>query len=49
MKLMKQKATILTPENGQEALRRIEYAGRNCYRSHDRISEGSAAQFVRGL
>ena len=32
-----------------DALRRIEYAGRNCYQSHDRISETIAPKFVRSL
>lgn len=31
-----QSVRILSPEDGVDALRRIEYAGRNCYRSHDR-------------
>ena len=32
-----------------DALRRIEYAGRNCYRSQDKITEDSAPKFVRSL
>lgn len=32
-----------------DALRRIEYAGRNCYRSQDKITGGSAPKFVRSL
>lgn len=31
------------------ALRQIEYAGRNCYRSHDKITDNSAPVFVRSL
>ena len=31
------------------ALRQIEYAGRNCYRSHDKITDDSAPAFVRSL
>lgn len=27
----------------------MEYAGRNCYRSHDKITEDSAERFVKGL
>ena len=30
-------------------LRQIEYAGRNCYRSHDKITDDSAPAFVRSL
>lgn len=37
---------ILSDINGDEALRIIEKAGRTCYKSEDRISEGSAAEFV---
>ena len=32
-----------------DALRQIEYAGRNCYRSHDKIIDDSAPAFVRSL
>ena len=32
-----------------DALRQIEYAGRNCYRSHDKITDDSAPAFVRSL
>ena len=32
-----------------DALRQIEYAGRNCYRSHDKITDNSAPVFVRSL
>ena len=32
-----------------DALRQIEYAGRNCYRSYDKITDDSAPAFVRSL
>ena len=32
-----------------DALRRIEYAGRNCYQSHHKITDTSAPRFVRSL
>ena len=32
-----------------DTLRQIEYAGRNCYRSHDKITDTSALAFVRSL
>ena len=32
-----------------DALRQIEYAGRCCYRSEDKITENSAPPFVRSL
>ena len=48
MKIIRQTARILAPTDCMEALRRIEAAGRNCYRSEDRITEDSAPGFVRG-
>ena len=48
MKIIRQIARILAPTDGMEALRRIEAAGRNCYRSEDRITEDSAVPFVKG-
>ena len=48
MKIIRQTARILAPTDGLEALRRIETAGRNCYRSEDRITEDSSPGFVRG-
>jgi len=48
MRIIRQTARILTPSDGMEALRRIEVAGRNCYRSEAKISEDSAPGFVRG-
>ena len=44
-----QSVRILSPEDGVDALRRIEYAGRNCYRSHDRAHPDSAAGGGRSL
>ena len=32
-----------------DVLRQIEYAGRNCYRSHGKITDDSAPAFVRSL
>ena len=49
MKLLNQSAKILKPTNGMQALRDIEYAGRNCWRSEGRITEDSAPRFVRTL
>lgn len=47
MKVLNQSVKILAPDDGAEALRSIEYAGRNCYRSHDRMTDTSAGDFVR--
>lgn len=49
MKLLNQSAKILKPTDGMQALRDIEYAGRNCWRSEGRITEDSAPRFVRSL
>ena len=49
MRIIQPSAIILTPQDGAGALRAIEYAGRNCYASQDRITEDSAPEFVRLL
>ena len=49
MKILNQSAKILKPTDGMQALRDIEVAGRNCYRSEGRITEDSALRFVRSL
>ena len=49
MRVIHQSVRILTPQDGAEALRAIEYAGRNCYASQDWITESSAPEFVRSL
>ena len=49
MKLLNQSAKILKPTDGMQALRDIEYAGRNCWRSEGRITEDSVPRFVRTL
>ena len=48
MKIIRQAVKILVPTDSAEALRCIEQAGRNCYRSEDKIIEDSAPSFVRG-
>ena len=49
MKTIKAEAKILFPVDGQEMLRRIEFIGRKCYQSGDKITADSAEAFVRGL
>ena len=49
MKIIQQSARILTPENGMQALRQIEQAGRNCYRSEGKITKDRAPRFVAAL
>lgn len=48
MKIINASTEILTPITGDE-LRQIEYAGRACYKSEDKITEGSAKKFVENL
>lgn len=40
---------ILDPLNGEEILRKIERVARVCYKSEDKITEGSAEKMVRAL
>lgn len=49
MKIISASYEILTPLDGAEILRKIELAGRVCYKSEDKISDGSAERFVRSI
>ena len=49
MKIINASYHIETPIDGAEILRRIEKAGRTCYKSEDRITAESAENFVRRL
>ena len=49
MKIINASYHIETPIDGAEILKRIEKAGRTCYKSEDRITEESAKVFVRKL
>lgn len=49
MKIVNASYHIETPIDGAEILKRIEKAGRTCYKSEDRITEESAKSFVRKL
>ena len=49
MKIINASYSIETPIDGAEMLKRIEKAGRTCYKSEDRITEESAKSFVRML
>ena len=49
MKIINASCHIETPIDGAEILKRIEKAGRTCYKSEDRITEESAENFVRML
>ena len=52
MKIIEQSVRILSPatrEQGIEQLKLVEYAGRNCYRSHDKITDDSYVRFNNNL
>ena len=49
MKIINASYHIETPIDGAEILKRIEKAGRTCYKSEDRITEESAENFIRML
>ncbi len=40
---------ILSDINGEDILRKIEYIGRVCYKSEDRISADSSKKFIKGI
>ena len=46
MKILDPSYKILSANDSDEALKRIERAGRTCYKSEDKITEESAAKFV---
>lgn len=49
MKIIKPSFELLDRIDGAEVLRKIEQCGRTCYKSEDRITDGSAERFVRGI
>ena len=52
MKIIEQSVKILSPASRAEAvqsLKLVEYAGRNCYRSHDKITDDSYIRFNANL
>ena len=49
MKIIKAGYEIITPINGKIILERIEQVARTCYKSEDKITEGSAEKMVAAL
>ena len=49
MKIIKAGYEIMDPINGEEILKKIERVARTCYKSEDKITEGSAEKMVRAL
>ena len=49
MRLIKPSYKILRCPSGETILRAIEEAGRTCYKSEDKITDGSAIEFVKKI
>lgn len=49
MQIIKAGYEILDPLNGEDILKKIEYIARKCYKSEDKITEGSAERMVKSL
>lgn len=49
MKIIKPSVEILTPIDGEAILKMLEAVGRTCYKSEDKIQEGSAEKFIAGI
>lgn len=49
MKIIKPSVEFMTPVDGATMLKAIEQCGRVCYKSEDKITDGSAEKFVAGL
>lgn len=49
MKIIEPSYEIMTPLDGEAILKHIEKCGRVCYKSDDKITDGSAEQFVRNI
>lgn len=49
MKVIAPSVEILTPIDSDVVLKHIELCGRTCYKSEDKITEGSAQKFVQGI
>ena len=49
MKIIKPDVQFISPIDGATILKRLEQCGRVCYKSEDKITEGSAEKFVAGI
>lgn len=49
MNIVERKVELLTATPYEVALNIVERAGRTCYKSEDKIKDGSAAGFIKGL
>lgn len=49
MKLIEQDCGLVRPQSYQEILEKVEMMGRLCYKSEDKIKDGSAEKFITGI
>ena len=49
MKIIKPSVEFMYPIDGQAILKHLEACGRVCYKSEDKIEDGSAEAFLRGI
>ena len=49
IKIINPDVQFITPIDGAAILKRLEQCGRVCYKSEDKITEGSAEKFVAGI
>ena len=49
MKIIQANVEFITPINGKVILERLEQCGRVCYKSEDKITEGSAEKFLANI
>jgi len=49
LKIVKQNVEILDKLDGDAILKKVELAGRVCYKSESRIGDGTAEEFVKAL
>ena len=49
MKIINADVEFITPVNGEIILKRLEECGRVCYKSEDKISNGTAEKFIKNI
>lgn len=49
MRIIEPSVEILTPIDGEAILKMLEAVGRTCYKSEDKIHEGSAEKFISNI
>lgn len=49
MKIVQPSVTLINAPSREELYKKLELAGRTCYKSEDKITESSAEKFIRGL